>query len=256
MKKIPIDSIKPILKNRTVIAVLGIVLALIICFVIAPAAMRAQEARIEVITLQNDISAGEQITADDITTTEVVATGLPDGLLTDAASVVGKYAVSSLYAGDLLTPRKLLDYKLDTGLKSLESGELAISVTVKSLAAGLSGRLQGGDIVSILVTQPGAESYTIPTELTYVEVISVTASTGRELNPEEEDYTGDGYTASTEHLPATVTLKANAEQARILAQAEKDGGLHTALVYRGERAVADEYLAQQAKLLRGGDENE
>ena len=54
-------------------------------------------------------------------------------------------------------------------------------MTIKSFASGLSGKLQSGDIVSVIAADYKKQGATvIPAELKYVEVISVTASSGYE----------------------------------------------------------------------------
>lgn len=68
----------------------------------------------------------------------------------------------------------------------------------------------------------------IPAELKYVEVISVTASSGYDAN------TGEAKTDEDEReLPSTVTLLVSPEQSMVLAELEADGKLHLSLVYRG-----------------------
>ena len=69
---------------------------------------------------------------------------------------------------------------------NLDGTKQAISVTIKSFATGLSGKLQSGDIVSVIVADyPEDGETTIPAELQYVEIISVTASTGYDANTGE-----------------------------------------------------------------------
>lgn len=250
-------KLRTIFQNRTIIAVLCIILALVICFVLAPLISKAKEEKIEVYRLVEDIPAGETITENKLELAEVTKYNLPDSLLADKESVIGKIAATYLYKDDFLTSAKLLNHEIETGLQTLKTNELAISVSVKSLAAGLSGKLQTGDIVSILIPTDEGD-YIIPTALTYVEVLSVTATTGKELNPDEIDYSYEQYGGASENLPATITLRAVPMQAQLLAAAENDGGLHTALVYRGDRFVADECLENQALIISslGGDADE
>ena len=58
-----------------------------------------------------------------------------------------------------------------------------MSITIKSFATGLSGKLQSGDIVSVVAPDFKKQGQTvIPPELKYVEVIGVTASSGYDAN--------------------------------------------------------------------------
>ena len=83
---------------------------------------------------------------------------------------------------------------------------------------------------------------TIPAELQYVEIISVTASTGYDAN------TGEA-TEEEKKLPSTVTFLVLPEQAKVLAELEKDAKLHLALVYRGTADGAKQFIEAQDALI-------
>lgn len=68
-------------------------------------------------------------------------------------------------------------------LYNLDGTQQAMSLTIPSLANGLSGKLQSGDIISIIASDFRRTGETvIPPELKYVEVISVTTKTGEDSN--------------------------------------------------------------------------
>ena len=77
----------------------------------------------------------------------------------------------------------------------------------------------------------------IPPELQYVEVISVTASSGYDAN------TGEAVGEEKE-LPSTVTLLVTTEQAKVLAGLEQESELHLALVYRGTAENASAFIEE------------
>ena len=81
----------------------------------------------------------------------------------------------------------------------------------------------------------------IPPELQYVEVISVTASSGYDANT--------GEVVDEKELPSTVTLLVTTEQAKVLAELEQDSELHLALVYRGTPENAAKFIAAQDALI-------
>lgn len=93
-----------IFKNRTVVGVICILAALVICFGITPLFNRSISQKEEIVRVTKAIDAGEQVTADMVQTVEVGAYNLPDNVLHDTASVVGKYAVADLAAGDYILP--------------------------------------------------------------------------------------------------------------------------------------------------------
>lgn len=170
-----------IFRNRTVIGVLCILLALIICFGVTPLFSRSASEKTEIVRVTKDIKEGDEITAEMVQTVEVGAYNLPQNLMTDKKEVVGKYATADLAAGDYILSNKLsaVPAAENAYLYNLDGKKQAISVTIKSFATGLSGKLESGDIVTVIVADyQGKGETAIPPELQYVEVISVTASSG------------------------------------------------------------------------------
>ena len=152
---------------------------------------------------------------------EVGGYNLPEDVLRQKESAVGKYATADLAVGDYIIPSKLSDAPAaeNAYLYSLDGSQQAISVSIKSFAEGLSGKLQSGDIVSVIAPDYKQQGQTVvPAELQYVEIISVTASSGYDANTgepvDEED---------DKELPDTVTLLVSPEQAKVLAELEAEG---------------------------------
>ena len=82
--------------NRTVIGIICIVVALAICFGIAPLVNRLSDGKTKIVRLTRDISAGATITEADIEVADVGSYNLPTGVIKDKAQVVGKCALSNL----------------------------------------------------------------------------------------------------------------------------------------------------------------
>lgn len=233
-----------IFRNRTVIGVLCILLALIICFGVTPLFSRSASEKTEIVRVTKDIKEGDEITAEMVQTVEVGAYNLPQNLMTDKKEVVGKYATADLVAGDYILSSKLsaVPAAENAYLYNLDGTKQAISVTIKSFATGLSGKLESGDIVTVIVADyQGKGETAIPPELQYVEVISVTASSGYDANT--------GEVVDEKELPSTVTLLVTTEQAKVLAELEQDSELHLALVYRGTPENAAKFIAAQDALI-------
>lgn len=233
-----------IFRNRTVIGVLCILLALIICFGVTPLFSRSASEKTEIVRVTMDIKEGDEITAEMVQTVEVGAYNLPQNLMTDKKEVVGKYATADLAAGDYILSSKLsaVPAAENAYLYNLDGTKQAISVTIKSFATGLSGKLESGDIVTIIVADyQGKGETAIPPELQYVEVISVTASSGYDANT--------GEVVDEKELPSTVTLLVTTDQAKVLAELEQDSELHLALVYRGTPENAAKFIAAQDALI-------
>lgn len=179
---------------------------------------------------------------------EVGGYNLPKDVIKQQDIVLGKYAVADLSPGDFILSAKLSATPASENayLYNLDGGKQAISVSIKNFAGGLSGKLISGDIVSVIAPDYKKQGSTvIPPELTYVEVIGVTSSTGYDTDTGE--HTGD---EDEKQLPATVTLLVSPEQAKILAELEADGKLHLSLVYRGSKESAAKFTELQDKVIK------
>lgn len=229
-------------RNRTVLGVTCIAIAFVICFVISPLMSNTGENMITVVRVASNIKSGDEITKDMVSEVKMAGTNQPDNLMSKSGDVIGKYAAMDMVKGDTVLKSKLADtpYAENTYLAGLDGSNRAISVTLKSFATGLSGKLKSGDIVSIIAPDYRKTGMTIvPSELQFVEVIAATNKSGTDV----ED------TASEEsELPSTVTLLVSEQQALMLADLEKSGTVHMSLVYRGERKKAEEFLKAQKDL--------
>jgi len=233
-------------KNRTVIGIICILLSLLICFAITPLFNRTVSQKTEIVRVVKEIKAGDEITKDMVQLAEVGGYGLPENVIRQPDTVIGKYAAADLSIGDYILNTKLSDTPAaeNAYLYNLDGTKQAMSVTIKSFANGLSGKLQSGDIVSVIAADYKKQGATvIPAELKYVEVISVTASSGYDAN------TGEAKTEDDEReLPSTVTLLVSPEQSMVLAELEADGKLHLSLVYRGTPENTAKFTTAQEQI--------
>ena len=235
------------LRNRTVIGIICILLSLIICFAVTPLFNRAISEKTEIVRVVKEIKRDEEITADMVETVEVGAYNLPENVITDRNSVIGKFASAELQPGDYILVSKVADEPAaeNAYLYNLNGEKQAISVSVKSFASALSGKLQSGDIVSVIAPDYKKQGMTvIPPELQYMEVIAVTANSGADANTGEQTEEGE-----ERELPDTVTLLATPEQSLVLAELEAEGEIHISLVYRGTQDNAAGFVAAQEAVL-------
>ncbi len=240
------------LKNRTVLGVICIVLSLLICFALTPLFNQSMAQKTSIVRVVKDIKSGDQITKDMVQTVEVGGYNLPENVIRQSENAVGKYARADLASGDYILTTKLSDNPASENayLYNLNGEKQAISVSIKNFAEGLSGKLISGDIVSVIAPDyKGQGSTVIPPELTYVEVIGVTASTGYDTDQSEAGADSSVKDENEKQLPATVTLLASPEQAKILAELEADGKLHLSLVYRGSKENAAKFTELQDKVI-------
>lgn len=236
-----------IFKNRTVIGLGCIILSLILCFGLTPLLNSAVRAKTEIVRISDTVKKGEVITAAKLERVRVGAYNLPQGIVKSKAEAVGKYALAELQKGDYILTAKLSTAPLSEFqyLSELDGTKQAMSITIKTFAAGLSGKLEPGDIIALISAASGNTGIIeAPPELQYVKVLAVTLDTGTD----KEYETGKQKDGDEEKkLPATLTLLVNSEQAKVLAGLEQIGNLHAALVYRGAKKTADKFLAAQEK---------
>lgn len=240
------------LKNRTMLGVICIVLSLLISFVLTPLFNQSLAQKTTIVRVVKDIKAGDAITKDMVKAVEVGGYNLPENIVRQPDTVIGKYAKADLSPGDYILSTKLTDVPAaeNAYLYNLSGGKQAISVSIKNFAEGLSGKLISGDIVSVIAPDYKKQGITvIPPELTYVEVIGVTASTGYDTNSGQSSE-DTGKDERERQLPATVTLLVSPEQAKILAELEAGGRLHLSLVYRGSKESAAKFTELQDKLIK------
>lgn len=238
------------MKNRTAIGIVCIILAVAITFVVSPMVNKVSDKKTETVRFTTNVTHGTKIKETDVEVVKISNSALPDKVVKNKTEVIGKYATADLFKGDFATENKITDNANTASdvMASLKGNKVAMSITINSFAGGLSGKLQNGDVVSICVT--GKDNKTeIPTELKYVKVITTTTSGGIDENDvvENEDGSFD--------LPTTITVLVSVEQARILANYEKNAAMHIVLVYRGDDASAEKFLKAQDEYLEKNSRN-
>ncbi|SHH10319.1 Flp pilus assembly protein CpaB [Desulfosporosinus lacus] len=234
-------------KNRTTIGIACIILAFLIVFGLSPLINKAAKAQTVIVRVEKDIEAGQRVTADKIEKVTVGGYNLPGNVAKRAEDVVGKYAIAGLKPGDYILSSKISSdpFFNNPYLYNLPEGKVAISVSLKSLASGLSGKLQNGDIVSLIAiggNNGKKEAVRLP-ELEYVEVLAVTTKKGSDSNQQNQ-----GESTEDQDIPATVILSVNPIQALKLAEYEENGKLHATLVSRGNEEKKQMLLAAQESI--------
>lgn len=94
------------LKNRTVLGIVCIVLALIICFAITPLFNASKSSTMKIIRIKNDMKIGQEITSKDIEAVEVGAYNMPSDVMQKSEDVVGKYAAMEMIKGRIYSACK------------------------------------------------------------------------------------------------------------------------------------------------------
>lgn len=233
--------------KRVILCVVCVVVALVLAFGLLPRLSKLifpQDKNTLIMT--ENVTAGTIITADMLEAAVVTDLPLSDGYIENIDDAVGKYALTDLQMGDYITTAKVgseLPFA-NAFIYELKDGEEAISITIKSVAAGVANKVRAGDIVRVYATFPSAigddeelEAQTFGW-LQYVRVLSVAAGEAAEAGDED----GDGEIDDI----SVVTLLANAEQAKLLAGLEAEATIHLAIIERGDEERALKLLNQQA----------
>ncbi len=247
----PLIDFSALTKNRLYIGIACMVLALFIGFVFVP--MSAHLASIKTVTVlraKQDIPMGSVITADMLNQVQISAQNVPETMVKDAEQAVGKYADKDIVKDENILSTKLVDEPPigEEYLAQLPNGDLAVSISVKSFAAGLSGKLLPGDIVSVYANLANNNEYdyrsSLVSELYYVEVLSVTNEEIGDTFKAEPDPENPDEEQDT--LPTTVTLRCiNLEQARVLIGLEANSTIHLALICRNNNNYKQQLLTAQ-----------
>lgn len=232
------------LNNRFIFGILSLVLAAVIAFVALPTIARQTNGKTEIVRITQPVLKGEKITSDNAEVVEVGGYNLPPNVAHSMDDVEGLYVTADLAAGDYILTSKVstVPVSSDVALNDIPSGKVAISLTVKTLASGLSDKLQPNDIIRIYHFLETAEE--VP-ELRFVKVLSVTDSDGINVDNTKEPTEGEEPQQS-----ATITVLASPEQARIITEMENDGVAHVALISRNNDQLAEELLAEQDRTLQ------
>ena len=232
------------LNNRFIFGILSLVLAAVIAFVALPTIARQTNGKTEIVRITQPVLKGEKITSDNAEVVEVGGYNLPSNVAHSMEDVEGLYVTADLAAGDYILTSKVstVPVSSDVALNDIPSGKVAISLSVKTLASGLSDKLQPNDIIRIYHFLETAEE--VP-ELRFVKVLSVTDSDGINVDNTKEPTEDEEPQQS-----ATITVLASPEQARIITEMENDGVAHVALISRNNDQLAEQLLAEQDKTLQ------
>ena len=85
------------MKNRTVIGIVCIVLAVAVTFLVSPLVNNISDKKTEVVRFVTDVSHGTEIKDTDVELVKISDSALPEKVIKDKKSVVGKYATTDIF---------------------------------------------------------------------------------------------------------------------------------------------------------------
>ncbi len=263
------------MKKRTVLAAVCILLAIAIGFVLIPKYNEQQYRKTEAVIAVQDIPEGTQISAAMVQTAEVFTQSIPSDTASKPGDVIGKYASRFIGRSDYVTATKLSNAQITEQGITVTGNKMIVSVTIPSPAAGVSGALKPGDLVSVYAVPSKQNAGTSTSILTTAmqpepsaevstsssETAASAATPTQPAAPEIPDnailpdelryvevagiYSGNqtGDKTDTTAIPATVSFYVNADQAKKLVEIDNGATLHLVLVARGDERL--QYLKKE-----------
>ena len=141
-----------LIRNKFIIGILCIAIGVTASFILLPKSQRNEISMTQVVRLTQNVKAGEQLTTENLETTTIPAANVPSGASSSVDTYRGRYAVTQLFAGDILTATKVRDTLVDPVAAGAAKGKQLVSLTIPTLTAGVSGTLLPGDVVAVMVT--------------------------------------------------------------------------------------------------------
>ena len=202
-----------IFKNRYFFLAVSFIIAVVAAFTAVLSAVNLYEDTCFVVRVKDTVLPGTLITDDMLETVKVGKLNLPENIIKEKSFITGKYSNTEIFPGDNLFPERFTERKNteDAFMYELSEKEKAVSVSLKSDAAGFSGRLEKGDIVDVITyIQEGGSTYVSEDpELKNLEILAVNKTGNDQQNRIE-----------------CITFRADKGQALKLIEAEYSGILH------------------------------
>lgn len=244
------------MKNRTVLGIICIALALVLCFGVGPLINNLTDGTVEVVRIKDGVTvaSGSEITMDHIEAVKAKKSLVSNGVYYTYDVFMNKYFKSSsedyvgvpyadceMVAGEYISQHKVSINGASSGaiFDGLYGSNLAMSISLDSFADGLSGKLENGDIVSVIVfsNENGERSSFIPEGLEYVKVITTTTDSGIDRGDIAKNEDG-----SMAESVSTATLLLDVDQAQTLHKYANTGSITLALRCKGTSPSAESLL--------------
>ena len=122
---------------------------------------------------------------------------MPENTIKEKDQIIGKYSNCTIMPDDLILTSKLSDYAADQRLDTImANGQMLVTVSVDTVAAGVGNHLRSGDIVSVIsYADNNVHTYE---ELNNLEIYSIENDDAQNL----EEASGD---ESAEQIASSVT---------------------------------------------------
>jgi len=127
------------MKSRTAIGVVCMLLAIAVCFGVAPLVNKGLAQKADVVCVAADLNQGRLITEEDVKIVTVGAYNLSPKVIKDKSQVVGRFAASDLKEDEMLMESKVTGDAdgAENVFKALDGSKQALSITIGSFAGGI-----------------------------------------------------------------------------------------------------------------------
>ena len=179
-----------------------------------------EEETIQVIVAAKDLAQGRTILAEDLAPIELPPDYIPNAVLREAAQALGRVPRERILVQEFIRNERLADPEAGVGLNAIiPRGMRAISVNISG-GASVSGFLNPGNYVDILVTVSGGENGRKTETNTLLQAITVLAVDAR---------MGVGSERGGRNGTPSVTLAVTPEQAEKLTHALSESAVNLTL---------------------------
>lgn len=245
---------KKFFRSKLFICVLMLIVAGVLAFGLLPQLYGSQSQTTTVVCLTEDVTSGQKITSDIVTTKSIGKYGISDGYVTDTTAIVGNYATRDISKREILYKDMFTDNfaEVDGAMDlTLGEGQHRIAVTLPSGAASVGGEIVPGSVVDVLTQDlakagmtdeygnPVSDKVTMQktdllSGLTVYKVLNANLENVTELHRQYELVLDSGTDTSDNNttsnmVPIYVVLIVNDKQAVALANQEFNGN-HIQLV--------------------------
>jgi len=200
---------------------------------------------VQVMVAARDLYQGRTITEEDLTMTELPPTFVPDSVLRQPEQATGRVPRERILANEFIREERLADPEAGLGLNAIiPRGMRALSINISSGSA-VSGFLNPGNYVDILVTLSGGTESQESETVTLLQAVTVLAVNSR---------VGQGGGGGTKGKPS-ITVAITPEQAERLTHAVAEGEVTLTLRNDIDVTHVETHGAFINKLLGGEDED-
>ena len=236
------------MKSRKTLAIVTIVLAALLATGLIGFQVVQTISKVPVLVLSTNVTKGEEITQDKVTTVEMNKADVRDTYITDASKIFytgapAQFATIDMMADDIISTKKISTSATatDNQFLSIPSGKQALSFSVNAGASSLSNKLRTGDIIRLYTVENGQTKNF--ESLQFVRIASITSSDYQDVNANQKSDQPVVY--------STITVIVDSKQASDIISIEKGSGVYITLISRGDETLANELLDRQDQALVG-----